>query len=548
MLVELPVAPISASRFPGALVAAQTARRAVRSGVLWGYVFGLYVASSTLGYADSYKTAAQRDRLAATFGSGGGFAALIGPARDIQTVAGYTAWKSLGVLAVVGAAWGLLAGTRLLRGEEDAGRWELLLAGQTTRRRAAAQALVGLGAGLATLWGITAVITVVVGRSSKVQISASAGLFYALALVSGAAVFLAVGALTSQLAATRRQAASYGGAALGAAFVVRMVADSWNGLAWLRWASPLGWVEELRPLTGSRPLALVPLIASVVVLAGLTVHLADTRDLGGSTLADRDRPRPHLRLLSGPSGLTVRLVRSGALGWTVAVAVLGLVVGLGAKQAASAVTASPSVERLLSRLGAHGSGASQYVGFSFLIAAVLLAAVAAGQVSAARGEEAEGRLEHLLVRPVSRSRWWAARLAVTGAVVVGAGLAAGISAWVGAASQHAGMTFSSLVGAGLNLAPPALGLLGVAAFVMGVWPRAATMAGYGLLAWSLLVELVGGVVASNHWLLDTSLFHQMVPAPAQSPDWVSAGALVALGLAGAVAGGLAFSRRDLVGE
>ncbi len=38
-------------------------------------------------------------------------------------------------LMVLGAVWGLLTATRLLRGEEDAGRWELLLAGQTTRER-----------------------------------------------------------------------------------------------------------------------------------------------------------------------------------------------------------------------------------------------------------------------------------------------------------------------------------------------------------------------------------------------------------------------------
>ena len=47
-------------------------------------------------------------------------------------------------------AWrtfGLLTATRLMRREEDSGRWELLLAGQTTRRRAAVQAVAGLAAG-----------------------------------------------------------------------------------------------------------------------------------------------------------------------------------------------------------------------------------------------------------------------------------------------------------------------------------------------------------------------------------------------------------------
>ena len=59
-------------------------------------------------------------------------------------------------LMILGAVWGLLTGTRLLRGEEDQGRWELLLAGGPRRARATGQALAGLGAGVAVLWALTA--------------------------------------------------------------------------------------------------------------------------------------------------------------------------------------------------------------------------------------------------------------------------------------------------------------------------------------------------------------------------------------------------------
>src|SRR5208283_4520161 len=214
---------------------------------------------------------------------------------NIQTVAGYTVWKCLTVLAIVGAVWGLLTGTRLLRGEEDAGRWELLLAGQTTRRAAAAQALVGLGCGLAALWAVTAVITVVVGRSSKVDISPAGALFLAVAVVAAAAMFLALGALTSQLAPTRRQASAYASAVLGASYALRMVADSGTGLGWLRWASPLGWIEELQPLTAPHPLALLPIGGLSVALALFTVRLAGARDLGASTFPDRTRSVPHTK-------------------------------------------------------------------------------------------------------------------------------------------------------------------------------------------------------------------------------------------------------------
>jgi ABC-2 type transport system permease protein len=180
--------------------------------------------------------------------------------------------------------------------------------------------------------------------------------------------------------------------------------------------------------------------------------------------------------------------------------------------------------------------------------AVLLAFVASGQISSARAEEAEGRLDHLLVRPVSRSSWLVGRLGVVTVVLILGGLVAGVSTWLGAASQQSGVSFGTMLQAGLNVVPPAVCILGIGALVFGFWPRASTVATYGVLVWSFLVELIGGVVGLNHWVLDASLFHQMAAAPAVSPDWASGGVLVAIGVVAAVAGGTAFSHRDLKGE
>ena len=540
--------PVLAGPRPGTVVAFRAARASIRSAVLWGYVFGLTVASAALGYTSTYKTPAERARFAALFGSNAGLAAITGPARDIQTIAGYTVWKCSVFLAVVGAVWGLLTGTRLLRGEEDAGRYELLLAGQTTRRRATAQSLAGLGAGLAVLWMLTAVITVAVGRSPKVGIAPGPALYFALALVAAAAMFLAAGALASQLAASRRQAATYCGAVLGACYALRMVADSATGLDWLRWTTPLGWIENLQPLTGPRPLALLPIAALTALLAGLTIHLAGRRDLGASVLPDRVTPRSRSVLLSGPAALAVRLARPALLGWAAAIAALSLLMGFIAKQAGVALTSSASIEKVLARFGEHGGTATTYLGFTFLMVAVLLAFLAAQQVTAARAEEAESRLDHLLVRPVSRTSWLAGRLVIAVVALVAGGLLAGLSAWAGAASQHAGVSLPSLLGAGLNLVAPALCVLGAGLFTLGGWPRATAAVSYAVLAWSLLVELAGGFFGSNHWLLDTSVFHQMAAAPAVSPDWVSAAAMTALAAAAITAGGLRFRRRDLAGE
>ncbi len=74
----------------------------------------------------------------------------------------------------------------------------------------------------------------------------------------------------------------------------------------------------------------------------------------------------------------------------------------------------------------------------------------------------------------------------------------GVGAWAGAASQHSGLRFGSLVTAALNVVPPGLLLLGLGALVLGAWPRRTSTVVYGYLAWSFLVEFAGRVVYTSH--------------------------------------------------
>jgi ABC-2 type transport system permease protein len=532
--------------WPSTVIFQVTVRKAVRSGVGWGVVFGFYVATQALAYASSYATPAARRLLVVQFGSNAGISALVGPAIRIDTVPGFTAWKCLAVLAITAAVWGILSSTRLMRGEEDAGRWELLLAGRTTRRRAAIEALFAMAAGVVALFVTTGIITVAMGRSSKVAISTSAALFFTLAIVAGAAMFIAIGALASQLSSTRRQAAGFASAVLGASYALRMVADSGTGLEWLRWLTPLGWIEELQPLTKPNPWSLLPIFIVTGVAAAYAVYLAGRRDLGASILADHSTARARLRLLSGPAGLAVRLMRPTLLAWAGSIVAYGLLLGSMAKSGGKIITSSPSMRLVFERLGV--TGAQAYLGFALLIMAMALTFVAAGQISAARAEESIGRLEHLLVRPLSRTSWLGTRMALAAAILVIGGVLAGLSTWTGAASDHAGVSFTSMIDAGINVVPPALLLLGIGALVYGAFPRAVTAVTYGALVWSLLVELTGSLVNVNHWILDTSSFHQMAAAPSVPIDWTANAVMVALGVACALVGVAAFNHRDLKGE
>jgi ABC-2 type transport system permease protein len=526
------------------VIALITAKRATRSGALWGLVFGTYVVVQSAAYGTAYPTAAAREKLALSLGRNAGLAALVGPARQIDTVAGFMSWR-LGVLSIIGAIWGLLIATRLLRGEEEAGRWELLLSGQTTRRRAAGQALVGLAAGLVSLWALTALLTAAEGSRSSVGFSTSASLFYALAATASATMFVAMGALAGQLAATRRQANAIAGAVFGASFLIRMVADSGGGLEWLRWASPLGWVEQLHPLIGTRPVALLPIGLLVVASVAGAIVVAGRRDLGASVLASRDIAAPRTSLLGGPWGLTIRLGRPVALGWIAGLAVLGLVLGLVAQSASTAISGSKTIEQAIARLGGYHPGAASYLGLAFLIAAALVAFAAAAQIAATRGEEADGYLDNLLVRPVARDTWLVGRLTFGAVLVVAAGFTAAVAAWIGAATQHSNLALSAMLQAGLNITAPALFILGLGGLIYGLSPRLVSPFVYGLVAWSFIVEIIGSSIKANHWLLDTAVLSHIAPVPAADINWVPVTWLISLGILAAAVGLIVFDRRDL---
>jgi len=534
-------------RRSGRTVFVQTAKRAARGGVLWGVIFGALVASSATTYVSAFPDAASRAAVAATLEGNRGFEALFGIIRGIDTVPGYTAYKTLYSMIILGAIWGLLTSTRLLRGEEDTGRWELYLAGRTTRGGAAAQAAAGLGVGVLLIWLLSGSIAAVAGADAKVNIGVSAAFYLTGAGAAGAAMFVGIGMLVGQLSANRHAANVIGAAVIAGSYLVRMVADSAPEFGWLRWASPFGWIEELRPLTGSDPIAWIPILVFVVLCSGAAVMLAARRDLGAAAISGRDAPPPRTLLLGGEAGLTIRLTRPATLAWLGAMAVTGLVFGLVAEAAGSAMQQTNGFLQAIQRLVGTASAVVSYLGFVFVFAAGLVAIAVAGQIAAARNEEAAGHLDNLLVRPVARWRWLGFRLALGAAVVIAASALVGVMAWVGGAGSHTGVSFGQLLKAGLNVSPPAIFILGLGGLAFGLWPRGATAIVYGLVVWSFLVETFSAIFDSNHWLRDTSPVLHIAPVPAAEPNWTAAAWLLGLGVLAAVGGIAAFSRRDLAG-
>jgi ABC-2 type transport system permease protein len=535
----------AAGRAPELMVTRIVGKSAARSALLWGAIFAVVIVTSASGYAAAYSTPVERAKFAASLIGNVGLDAIFGIPVRLDTVGGFVGWRSLGLVGLVGGVWGILLSTKLLRGEEDSGRWELLLAGVTTRRAAAAQAIAGLAIGGAVLFGITGVATIAIGRTRDASFSVGESLYFALAFSALPILCFALGAFTSQLAATRRQAAGLASVIFGVAYVLRAIANAGTRLRFLQWLTPLGWLQTLRPFTDPRPFALVLFAAAVVVLAVATVRIAGGRDLGASALPDRDTAEPRTMLLRGQFGLAIRLTRPSVIGWTAAVGAFGAVFGLVAKSAGEASEGSDAMRRTLERLGGRGVGATAYLGIAFLIAGVVVAVAAAAFVGAVRDEEAAGYLDNLLVRPVGRVRWIVTRLAVDAGALLLMVVVAAVCAWAAAATQHSGVGGGRLLVAGVNMLPVALFVLGIGTLLQGIAPRFASAGAYAVVAWSFLLELLGSVIHASSWLLDLSVLHHIALAPAVNPRWDAGLTIIGIACVAAAIGVAVFHRRDL---
>ncbi len=152
-----------------------------------------------IGYVKAYPTAADQANFAHSLGANTGMAALLGAPHDLTTIGGYANWVTMGVIVLIGSVWAFLLATKYFRGEEESGRSELMLTGQSTARQAAISTLLGLIVNLILLYVIIAVIFIAIGKFKGVGFGVQNALFFALAASSGAAFFLSLVLLPASL-------------------------------------------------------------------------------------------------------------------------------------------------------------------------------------------------------------------------------------------------------------------------------------------------------------------------------------------------------------
>ena len=508
----------------------------------WIYVVIIGVASNAYTFAKLYKTASSRASLVASGESNPALLFLYGRLNG-NSVGALTAWR----YGVWGALFAVLMSVfivvRHTRGDEEAGRLELIGSARVGRQAPLASAI-----GVAALANVVLIVVLSLVLP-PLGLPAAGSVALSLAIGTCGLAFTGISAVAAQLTTGARSARGLAIGVLGAAFLARGVGDAAGagGPAWLTWVLPLGWTEMLRPFAGERWWVLVLPLGLFAACTGLAFALAARRDHGAGVFPDRPGRPAASAALRGPLALAVRLQWGTLAGWAAGFAVLFAVCGAAGKGIGQLVGTSGALQKEFTRLGGQSAIVNAYLSSLMLLAGLIAAAYGVSAVLRAHAEETAGRADPVLAGSVGRVRWGLSHLIVavagTALLLVLAGLATGLG--YGLSVGGAGGETARMLGAAVAQFPAALVIVGVAMLALGAVPDACVAVGWTAVGLAVALNIFGQVLQLSHWVLDVSPFTHVpklpggaVGAPALAWLCVVGVALCALGLA-------ALRRRDV---
>jgi len=469
--------------------------------LIWTIVLAGMIAVVVQSQRVAFPTQADRDAYAAIANTPS-VAALTGLPYAASTLSGILNIK-LWMTEAVALAFALIfLVTRNGRAEEEAGRTELLRGG-----------VLGQHAYSLANWVVAAGFSAVIGLTTALA-AIGQGLPALGAFTMGASflgvglVFIAVAAVSGQLAQTSRGANSLASVVLAVAYLVRAAADlQANGdtPSALSWASPIGWGQQMRSYGDNLwwPFAVSVIVAAV--LCAIALLLERRRDVGEGILADRHGPKHASALTRTPVGLTLRLQRGSIIGWSLGVLVGALFFGTVATAMADLLAGDNPITQMF--VGGAKDALDGLLGFFAMANVLLVSAFALQSADTIRAEESAGRAELQWSRAISRIGWALSRMAIP--VILSLVLLAVSGFAIGAsfgASVDDPDQAGRFVAASLAYWPSVLLVIAFVVFCAAWLPRAASAVTWGVFGVMVVLSMFGDLFGLPDWVIDNTPF------------------------------------------
>ena len=526
----------------------------------WGIGMGLVIVSPMASVAELVRTPQARAALLSLAQS----FAWNADAIKADTIGGYATFK-IGIFIFLMAVWPILAGSRMLRGEEDRASLDVLLSAPRSRVRIAVEKLAAIWAALLAMAVLIGILAYGGGQAFKGDFTFGDALLFGLNLALICAVFGAISLLLSQFTHERGPAAGWTAGLLLIFIVLDMVHRVIPNTDWISRLSPIYYYNLSKPLIPSFGVnigAMLGLLALTLVLSAAAIVLFARRDIGDVVALPRGLRLPQ-RAVS-PRALPVndwslRSVYARSLGviamptlwWTLLVAgwagwIVVVVKQLEAKLG-TLYASSPFLKDLLSNLsGGNADFNASFLGAMFGVLPIFLMAFAVTQVNRWASDEGDGRLDLVLAAQQSRSRVLLGRFAALATASTVIGLAALVATLV--ASSVSGVTLNNgnVAAATLGLIPMGL-LVAAIGFLAAGWLSTAADTGlvsFLLAAW-FFISFIGPELKLPDATQRLSAFYYYGTPLLHGLQLANVAVLVVVGAAALALGTLRFARKDI---
>ena len=494
----------------------------------WGVGFGALVPITFAGVSIVLASEAGREDILAI--TRNPVVRLFAEPVSVETPGGYVTWR-LSMLVPMLAVWALLVVSRVTRGEEESGAFDVLLSISGSRRRIVVEKLGAIASALILIGALIAGLAFAGASVIHVQVELLRALLFGLNTTLFAMVFASLAFVVAQFTHERRPAAGTTAMLLGLSFVLTSVGRIVPDAAWLARLSPLYYFELNKPLVAGYPVNIGGLVMMVTLALGLTLvglALFVRRDIGapfvdaGSYFREGRRSR-ELPLeawsLQSLMRRDARTVAGATFWWALGLAVYSMLLTVLLRQTQQNVRdllldllrTQPQLAPLIERFTGGGDAASNMVFLNavFVVLVVIVVAFAASLANHWASDEEEGRLDLILATPRRRSRMVLTRFAagafgltiVTGSILAGTTLAAAAVGMPLDTGRVAEATFAMIP---LGLVVAGMG------FVLAGWLRTHAVAGVltAFILASFAVTLLAPLFKWPEALRQLSIFEQ----------------------------------------
>ena len=528
--------------------------------IIWGSSLALFMISgyTTYGQLDA-KALAQVGQVAQTF-------RYFGEPVAMDTINGLLTWRILGFLPIILSIWGVLAGARMVRGEEDRGSLDTLLATPQSRGILVAQKVGAYALGLVIIGVLIALGALAGAPAAKLTVSLGDALIVGLNVSLTVLLFAMLALFVAQFTRTASAAAGIAGGLLALSYIVEGTGLAVHDYDWIRRFSPFFYyslTKTLIPSYGTNWGALaVSLIVSLLLLGG-SILLFVRRDIGGVAV-NMTRLLPARRVIVNGQTLaraersvtthsialrTLAAHRASLLWWSFGIGLYAIWGTSIAKTTESFLADfyrnAPTLQNLLN--GANlstNNGYISYVVFTFIsVITVLFVMMQAGSFPS---DLDSGRAELLLSTPRPRWRVYLESFVQPLTAAVLAVLVVWLGVVLGAAAAGLTIDAGRVFTAALAFLPLEL-LIATLVYLLAVRFRANVVTGIvgAYIGITFFADFLNGIAHFPDWVLGLSIFHQYGTPLISGVHWGASIVMLVTSLILLISGTILFSRSDI---